>query len=105
MQRRLAHVFDLLGLVLEREPLQLALRALYGDDDSLRGTALEYLQSVLPEHVSALLWPQLEHARAPHGAVRRPSRAIVEELLMSMDDVPRPHRPPTDSSEGSGTAQ
>jgi ATP:ADP antiporter, AAA family len=50
-ERGLAHVFTLLALVVEREPLQIAHRALLGGDTSLRGTALEYLENVLPEDI------------------------------------------------------
>ena len=50
-ERGLAHVFTLLSLVVDREPLQIAYRALVGGDASLRGTALEYLENVLPEDV------------------------------------------------------
>jgi hypothetical protein len=46
--RRLAHVFTLLALAVDREPLQAAYRALTGGDAALRGTALEYLENVLP---------------------------------------------------------
>ena len=44
----LAHVFTLLSLVLQREPLQIAFRSLQTDDEQLQGTALEYLEGVLP---------------------------------------------------------
>jgi hypothetical protein len=47
---RLEQVFLILALTLEREPLEIALRAMRTDDASLRGTALEYLDNVLPEH-------------------------------------------------------
>ena len=57
----LAHVFTLLSLVLPREPLQLAFRGLQTDDQHLRGTALEYLDSVLPNAIKPRLWPFLEH--------------------------------------------
>jgi hypothetical protein len=50
-ERGLGHVFTLLSLVVEREPLQIAHRALVGGDAGLRGTALEYLENVLPEDV------------------------------------------------------
>ncbi len=50
-ERGLGHVFTLLSLVVEREPLQIAYRALVGGDTALRGTALEYLENVLPEDV------------------------------------------------------
>jgi hypothetical protein len=56
----LAHVFTLLSLVLPAEPLQVAFRGLHADDDNLRGTALEYLDGVLPPTIRARLWPSLE---------------------------------------------
>jgi hypothetical protein len=55
----LEHVFSLLSLVLPAEPVQVAFRSLDGGDDHLRGTALEYLEGVLPEEVRQGLWPWL----------------------------------------------
>ena len=61
----LAHVFTLLSLVLPAEPLQIAFRGLHTDDQNLRGTALEYLEGVLPPAIRDRLWPFLEdHAPA-----------------------------------------
>jgi hypothetical protein len=57
--RSLEHVFAILSLVFEREPMRLALRALSGDDEKLRGTALEYLEQVLPTDVKSPLFPFL----------------------------------------------
>jgi hypothetical protein len=56
----LEHVFTLLGLALPAEPLRIALHAVQTDDPELRGTALEYLESILPPDVRAQLWPLLE---------------------------------------------
>ena len=56
----LAHVFTLLSLVLPREPLQIAFRSLHTDDEQLQGTALEYLESVLPPAIRQRLWPFIE---------------------------------------------
>jgi ATP:ADP antiporter, AAA family len=53
------HVFTLLGLVLDREALSLALHAVMSTDRNLSGTALEYLENVLPEEVRRGLWPRL----------------------------------------------
>ena len=47
--RLLEHVFTLLALGLDREPLSTCLWALRYGDPALRGTALEYLDNVLPE--------------------------------------------------------
>jgi AAA family ATP:ADP antiporter len=56
----LAHVFTLLSLVLPADPVQAALRGLHTGDENLRGTALEYLDGVLPPAIRARLWPSLE---------------------------------------------
>lgn len=56
----LEHVFTVLGLALPAEPLRIALHAVQTDDPELRGTALEYLESILPPDVRAQLWPFLE---------------------------------------------
>ena len=61
--RTVSHVFTLLSLVLPLEPLQIARRGLQTDDDRLRGTALEYLESVLPDAIWEALRPLLDIAR------------------------------------------
>jgi len=77
----LAHVFTLLSLVLPKEPLQIALRSLQSDDEQLQGTALEYLESVLPAPIRLKLWPFLE--RKPVADSTRPRSEIIAELLRS----------------------
>ena len=47
VSRSLEHLFTLLSLILPRETLRLAFHALHTDDSYLRGTALEYLETVL----------------------------------------------------------
>jgi len=83
----LDHVFTLLSLALQREPLQIALQAVRGTDRRLRGTALEYLENVLPEGLRKALWPSLgERGPAPHPA--RPREDVMNELLSSSAAVP-----------------
>jgi hypothetical protein len=55
----LEHVFRLLSLILPRDPLKNAYRGLHSDDERLRGTALEYLDTVLPSEVRKEIWPVL----------------------------------------------
>jgi hypothetical protein len=57
----LQHIFALLGLALERDAVRLARRALVASDPRQRGTALEYLQNVLPEPLRSELISRLEH--------------------------------------------
>jgi hypothetical protein len=83
--RSLAHVFTLLSLVLPAEPLQIALRGLYVEDQNLRGTALEYLESVLPPIVRDPLWPFLEDRRAARSS--RGHDDIVADLVRSNHSI------------------
>jgi ATP:ADP antiporter, AAA family len=84
--RSLEHVFTLLSLVLPREPLRVAYAALHSDQADFRGTALEYLESILPEAVRERLWPFLEAEQQPHRSAetRRRSR---EELAAELKRV------------------
>jgi ATP:ADP antiporter, AAA family len=78
-ERGLAHVFTLLSLVLERQPLEIAYWAVRGDDAALHGTALEYLENVLPEGVRDALWPHVRPRR--RSGAPRPAEAVIGELL------------------------
>jgi ATP:ADP antiporter, AAA family len=82
----LAHVFTLLSVVLPREPLQIAFRSLYTDDQNLQGTALEYLEGVLPPPIRERLWPFLEDRR-PVARSTRPRDEIVADLLRSNHSI------------------
>jgi hypothetical protein len=81
----LAHVFTLLSLVLPREPLQIAFRSLQTDDEHLHGTALEYLDSILPASIKRGLWPYLE--RTPNTRTVRPREEVVADLLRSHESI------------------
>lgn len=84
--RALEHVFTLLGLVLPSEPLRIAYRGLHSTDQGMRGTALEYLESVLPPETRERLWPLLEGGPASVGA-RRPREEILADLLRSNESI------------------
>jgi AAA family ATP:ADP antiporter len=85
-QRGLAHVFTLLALAGDREHLQIAHLALTGRDAVMRGTALEYLENVLPEPVRAALWPHLG-VRTRRDQAARPRQEVERELLRSGDTL------------------
>ncbi len=82
----LAHVFTLLSLALPAEPLRVAFGGLHTTDEHLRGTALEYLDAVLPPDIRERLWPFLEDRRAPGGPAR-PREHIVADLLRSNQSI------------------
>jgi hypothetical protein len=85
--RSLSHVFTLLSLVLPTEPLRIAFRGLHTDDPGLRGTALEYLEGVLPPPIRERLWPFLEDGRPSARRPARPRDEIVADLVRSHDSI------------------
>jgi hypothetical protein len=56
------HVFRLLSLILPRDPLKKAYRSLHSEDKHVKGMALEYLESALPDEVRKTIWPLLKTA-------------------------------------------
>jgi hypothetical protein len=105
----LEHVFTVLGLALPAEPLRIALHAVQTDDPELRGTALEYLESILPPDVRAQLWPLLEgDLAAPPPALRTaaewpaaalPPAAPLPPAAALISPVPAAPRPPRSHDE------
>ena len=89
------HVFNLLALAFDREPMRIAARSFFTDDAYVRGTALEYLETVLPLALFAKLHPIL----AISGLAQRPRRAaaaVREDLIragatitISLDELRR----------------
>jgi hypothetical protein len=79
----LDHVFTLLSLVLDSDALDLARRALSGSDDKLRGTALEYLEHVVPEPVRSGIWPHLQAGRLLQPSQKRAAADLADELKRS----------------------
>src|SRR4029077_1599420 len=82
----LDHVFTLLRLVLPSEPLRICLQTLGTNDRALRGTALEYLDGVLPPRIREWLWPFLE-LDASEAAISRSPRDLVSELKLSHPSI------------------
>jgi ATP:ADP antiporter, AAA family len=85
--RSLEHVFTLLALILPREPLRLAYHGLYTDDRHLRGTALEYLESVLPERVREKLWRFLEPGALRSDPAGRTPDQVLDNLIASRESI------------------
>ena len=77
----LEHVFNMLSLVLPKQPLAISYKGLHTDDRMLRGTALEYLESVLPPAIRDGLWPFLEDNRRKQ---RQPELRGREEILADL---------------------
>jgi hypothetical protein len=60
---------------------------LHTDDPYLRGTALEYLETVLPEPIWSRLWPFLNDGTDKVPRRGRSSGQAVEELLASRESI------------------
>jgi AAA family ATP:ADP antiporter len=78
---RIEHVLRLLGLVFDREAFRLAWSALDSSDHKLRGTALEYLDNVLPSGIKAPLFALIPDPRAPKS--ERINQELIDELRRS----------------------
>jgi hypothetical protein len=81
--RGLDHVAGLLALAFPGEPLHVAVRASRGGDASLRGTALEYLENVLPAALWSALWPWLGSRAQAAVSSGRTLDEVREDLLRS----------------------
>jgi hypothetical protein len=76
----LQHVFTLLSLVLDRDALLLAMHGVTSDDPAQRGTALEYLENVLPAELRVKLWDRLGVTEPVQHSQRSPTE-LVSDLL------------------------
>jgi AAA family ATP:ADP antiporter len=85
--RSLEHVFTLLSLVLPSEPLRIAFKGLHTDDAQLRGTSLEYLESILPPDIRDRLWPLLESQGQGERKDARPMPEVLAELMKSDQSI------------------
>jgi hypothetical protein len=83
VDRQLPQLFALLSLTLERGPLQIAWAAMKGHDRTLRGTALEYLATVLPDDVFPRIRSCFGASAAPIVPHRRPVEQVADELRAS----------------------
>ncbi|MFQ5929168.1 MAG: Npt1/Npt2 family nucleotide transporter [Acidobacteriota bacterium] len=85
--RSLEHVFTILSLALPKEPLKIAFRGLHTDNRDLKGTALEYLESILPEAIRKSLWPFLEDDRKAKRERTQSREEILAELMHSNQSI------------------
>ncbi|MDF3053810.1 MAG: hypothetical protein K0S19_1915, partial [Geminicoccaceae bacterium] len=85
--RSLEHLFTLLSVALPRETVRLAFHGLHTGDRYLRGTALEYLETVLPEPVWSKLWPFLDDGERQAERPARSSEEAMRELLASQNSI------------------
>jgi AAA family ATP:ADP antiporter len=78
---RIEHTLRLLGLAFDREAFRLARSALDGTDLKLRGTALEYLDNVLPGAIKSTLFALIPDPRSAKS--ERVNQELIDELRRS----------------------
>jgi len=87
----LRHVFVLLGLAGDAEAMRIASHAVYSDAPGVRGTALEYLENVVPDPVRAPFMRRLGVDQPHHGTPRAETRDELLKTAVHMamtDDKP-----------------
>jgi ATP:ADP antiporter, AAA family len=84
--RSLEHLFTLLSLILPRQTLRLAFHALYTEDPQLRGTAMEYLETILPDPIWQRLQVLLEAGEGRSPVRGAPDQAL-RDLLASRETI------------------
>lgn len=77
------HISNLLALVLPPQSIGLAFRALLTNDPKLRATALEYLDSVLPESLRDQIAARFEHAPPPAHKAPKGDEALSQLMQAS----------------------
>jgi hypothetical protein len=75
------HIFTLLSLVLPSQPLKIAFQRLHSENGRLRGTALEYLDGVLPAEIRQQIWPFLIQSDITRPS--QPQDDVIANLLRS----------------------
>ncbi|MBX3228920.1 MAG: hypothetical protein KIT84_41685 [Labilithrix sp.] len=83
VSRGLEHLFNELAILLGSAAVKICFRALNQGDARARGTALEYLQTVLPTPLRDALWPLLGEEK-PLPSVR-PAGEVLADLARAME--------------------
>jgi len=88
VSRGLEHLFNELAVLLGSAAVKVCFRALNQDDPRARGTALEYLQTVLPTELRDALWPLLGEENALPSV--RPAGEVLADLARAMEQQQEP---------------
>ncbi|MDR0842333.1 MAG: hypothetical protein LBP68_02815, partial [Acidobacteriota bacterium] len=89
----LEYIFSLFAVVLPREPVKTAFRALHAEDRGLKGLAVEYLHSILPAEIHELLMRMVEPGVVPReskgsqGKNAEAGQKALDELLRSHESL------------------
>ena len=78
----LRYLFILFGVIFGLKLMNICYESLQAEDQTIRGTALEYLDNQLPQNVRATLWPIIAAGHAKPKS-DRPLQEIMDDLLQA----------------------
>jgi len=78
----LRYLFILLGTIFGLNLMNICYQSLQAEDQTIRGTALEYLENQLPQNVRATLWPIIASGH-PKPKSDRTLQEIMDDLLQA----------------------
>jgi MFS family permease len=89
INRGLEHVFTLLALTLDPDAVHISRQAIFSTDINLRGTALEYLENVLPADLYNKLLDHLGASDEGRKGLRSLSEIVTELKSVVHHKIPR----------------
>jgi MFS family permease len=89
VNRGLEHVFTLLALTLDPDAVHISRQAIFSTDTNLRGTALEYLENVLPADLYNNLLDHLGASDEGRKGLRSLSEIVTELKSVVHHKIPR----------------
>jgi HEAT repeat protein len=89
INRGLEHVFTLLSLTLDPDAVYISRQAVFSTDANLRGTALEYLENVLPADLYNKLLDHLGASDEGRKGLRSLSEIVTELKSIVQHRIPR----------------
>ncbi len=78
----LRYLFSLFGIIFGANVMDICYESLQVKDPTVRGTALEYLDNLLPQNIRRPLWPLIE-AEPTRPKSERSMQEIMEDLLQA----------------------
>jgi len=78
----LRYLFTLFGIIFGLNLMNICYKSLQVEDQTIRGTALEYLENQLPPNVRATLWPFIASGHKKPKS-DRPLQEIMDDLLQT----------------------
>lgn len=83
----LNYIFKLFSLVFPEKPLLVAYYGIFTSDPMLKGTSMEYLESILPEDIQEKLWPLIKYKEPEQKEVEKQGNACDQTILETQKSI------------------